>query len=62
MDDRTWLLVRLVFSAGAIAVFLPAIGVEVPNGFWTLMGAIVAFLGGREVFRKNDKSEDKDGG
>lgn len=59
MDDRTFQIIVIVLVGGIGLVLLqPLLTFEIPSGLWTLLGAVMTYLGVREVQRRR---EDEDG-
>ncbi len=55
MDDRTWYLAitTLVVATAAILVDAPLVEFRVPTGFWTVLAAVLGFLGARAALGRN---------
>ncbi len=55
MDDRTWYLAvtTLVIALVALLLDAPLAGFEVPAGFWTVLAAVLGFLGARAALGRN---------
>jgi hypothetical protein len=53
VDDRTWKLAVGTLAAAVGAVLLDAAlpGFEIPPGFFPVLAATMAFLGGRSIFK-----------
>lgn len=63
MDDRTYNIAVGLLVVVIVAILVDAVGqtYEAPAGLWTALTGIAAFLGGREVFRRNGKNGNGNG-
>lgn len=56
MDDRTWYLAVGTLIAAVVVVLIDAAAVsfDVPSGFWTVLAAVLGFLGARSALKSRN--------
>lgn len=65
MDDRTWYLALGTLAAAVFIVMLDAalVDFETPAGLFTVLGAMLGFLGARSAIKaRRGEDDDRDGG